>query len=144
MNNLNVKRGDTVIVLNGKDKGKQGKVLTANPKKGSVTVEGINIVTKHVKPRGAQQPGGLQKTPGNIDASNVMVVCSTCSKQTRIAHIVVDDKKVRTCKKCGADLDKVVKTEKKTPAKKTTAKKTATKKTTKKEVSEEVKAESAE
>lgn len=133
MKNLNVKKGDTVVVLTGSDKGKQGKVLTADPKAGRITVEGVKIVTKHVKPRSAQQAGGMQKVPGNVDASNVMIICSSCAKQTRIAHSIVGDKKVRVCKKCGADLDKEVKVvEKKAAAKKTT------KKTTKKEETETV------
>lgn len=122
MNSLNVKRGDTVVVLTGKDKGKKGKVLTANPTNETVTVEGINIVTKHVKPRGAQNPGGMQKVPGNVHVSNVMLVCPSCSKPTRIAHMTEAGERARTCKKCGAAIDKVAKAEAKKPAKKSAAK----------------------
>lgn len=118
MNSLNVKRGDTVIVLTGKDKGKRGKVLTANPGNETVTVEGINIVTKHVKPRGAQKPGGMQKVPGNIHVSNVMLVCPSCSKPTRIAHMTEAGEKTRACKKCGAGVERDAKAVDKKPAKK--------------------------
>ena len=118
MNTLHVKKGDNVIVLTGKDKGKKGTVLVASPKTGRVKVEGVNVVTKHVKPRGAQQPGGMQTEPGNIHASNVQVVCPDCGKPTRVAHEIVNGKKARVCKHCGASLDKeakaAVKKEKKT------------------------------
>lgn len=109
MNSLNVKKGDHVIVLTGKDKGKKGVVLSASPKNETVKVEGINVVTKHVKPRGAQTPGGIQKEPGNIHVSNVQIVCSDCGKPTRVGHEVVDGKKTRVCKHCGASLDKATK-----------------------------------
>ncbi len=106
MKKLNVKTGDKVIVLTGKDKGKKGQVLSANPSAGSVKVEGVNIVTKHVKPRSANQPGGIQKEPGNIDVSNVMIVCPSCGQPTRVAHQRGEDgKNGRICKKCGASLD---------------------------------------
>ncbi len=110
MKKLNVKTGDKVIVLTGKDKGKQGKILSASPADNTVRVEGVNIVTKHVKPRSANQPGGIQKEPGNIDVSNVMIICPSCGKPTRVAHKIGEDgKKLRICKKCGASLDVVAK-----------------------------------
>lgn len=127
MKSLNVKKGDHVIVLAGKDKGKKGAVLTASPANETVKVEGVNVVTKHVKPRGAQQPGGMQTEPGNIHVSNVQIVCPDCGKPTRVGHQVIDGKKARVCKHCGASLDKeakaAVKKEKKTAkrAKKTDA-----------------------
>lgn len=117
MNSLNVKKGDNVIVLVGQDKGKKGTVISASPKKETVRVEGVNVVTKHVKPRGAQQPGGMMKEAGNIHVSNVQIICPDCGKPTRVGHAIVDGKKARVCKKCGASLDKqtkaVVKKEKK-------------------------------
>lgn len=143
MNSLNVKRGDTVIVLTGKDSGKKGKVLTANPSKETVTVEGINIVTKHVKPRGAQKPGGMQKVPGNTHVSNVMLVCPSCSKTTRIAHTIIEEdgkkKSVRTCKKCGAFVDKAAKASDAKKAVKKTAKAEDTAADTKKKPAKKVK-----
>ena len=106
MNSLIVKKGDNVIVLAGKDKGKKGTVIKAHPKTETVVVEGINVITKHVKPRGPQNPGGIQKEPGNIHVSNVQVICPDCGKPTRVAHAIADGKKTRVCKHCGASLDK--------------------------------------
>ncbi len=112
---LNVKKGDNVLVLAGKDKGKTGKVLSANPKSGRVVVDGVNVITKHNKPRSAQVPGGIEKTNGTIDASNVQIICPVCGKATRVAHGEIEGKKNRLCKKCGASLDvKAAKAEKKT------------------------------
>lgn len=104
MANLKVKKGDKVVVISGKDKGKEGKVQMVAPSKGKVVVEGVNIVSKHQKARGAQKPGGIMKQEAQIDASNVMVVCGKCNKATRVAHKIEDGKKVRVCKKCGATL----------------------------------------
>ena len=131
---LHVKKGDNVLVLAGKDKGKTGKVLSANPANHTVVVDGVNVVTKHRKPRSAQQPGGIEKVNGNIDSSNVQIICPACGKATRVGNAEVNGKKSRVCVKCGASLDaKAAKAEKKTaeekPVKKTAAKKTTTKKT---------------
>jgi len=104
MNKLNVKKGDTVVVIAGKDKGKKGKVLSAMPKTGRVTVEGVAMVTRHTKPIGAR-PGGRIRLEGTIDASNVMLVCGKCGKATRVGHKIEDGKKFRVCKKCGANID---------------------------------------
>ena len=109
MNGLNVKKGDNVLVLAGQDKGKKGTVISASPKAQTVRVEGVNVVTKHVKPRGAQNPGGIMKEPGNIHVSNVQVIYPDCGKPTRVAHAIVDGKKARVCKHCGASLDKQAK-----------------------------------
>ena len=109
MNGLNVKKGDNVLVLAGQDKGQKGTVISASPKAQTVRVEGVNVVTKHVKPRGAQNPGGIMKEPGNIHVSNVQVICPDCGKPTRVAHAIVDGKKARVCKHCGASLDKQAK-----------------------------------
>lgn len=103
---LAIKKGDNVVVITGKDKTKSGKVLEVSPKDGKVLVENINIVTKHQKPRSQQDKGGIVKKPAAIDASNVMIICPECGKATRVAHKDVDGKKVRSCKKCGASLDK--------------------------------------
>ena len=112
---LGIKKGDNVLVLAGKDKGTIAKVVSANPAKNTVVVDGVNVITKHVKPRSAQQTGGITKENGNIDISNVQLVCPVCGKATRIASGEVDGKKVRICKKCNANMDaKVAKAEKKT------------------------------
>ena len=101
---MNVKKGDTVVVLSGKDKGKQGKVLGTIPSESKVVVEGINMVTCHVKPRRQGEEGGIVKREAAIYASKVQVVCPKCGKGTRVAHKIEDGKKSRICKKCGAEL----------------------------------------
>ena len=106
MANMNVKKGDTVVVLTGKEIGKTAEVLECFPKENKVTVKGLNIIAKHNKPKSAQDKGGIVKKEGKIQASNVMVVCPVCNKATRIKYeLDKDGKKVRICKKCGAVLD---------------------------------------
>ena len=98
---LAVRRDDTVIVISGDDKGKKGKVVEVSPGEGKVIVEGINIVTKHVRPRRQGEEGGLIKTEGAFYACKVQIYCPKCDKGVRIAHKVVDGKKLRVCAKCG-------------------------------------------
>ena len=103
MPKMNVKKGDKVQVLSGKDKGAQGEVLKAFPAEGKVIVEGVAMVKKHQKPNAANQQGGIIEREAKIDVSNVMLVCPTCGKATRVGHATdADGKKVRVCKKCGA------------------------------------------
>ena len=101
---MNIRRDDTVVVLSGKDKGKQGKVLSADPKNGKVIVSGVNVATAHVRPRKQGDQGGIIKKETPIYTCKVMVVCPKCGKATRVAHKVADGKKARICKKCGAEL----------------------------------------
>lgn len=102
---LHVKTGDIVCVLSGKDRNKRGKVLAVSPKEKKVMVEGVNIVSKHVKPRKAGDEGGIVKTEGAIYACKVQIVCQKCDKPTRIGHkIDADGKKSRICKHCGETL----------------------------------------
>ena len=102
MNKLHIRKDDTVVVLSGKDKGKKGKVLQTSPKEEKVIVEGINMVTKHVKPRRQGETGGIVKREGAIRACKVMAVCPKCHKKTRPAHKFLEDgSKVRVCKHCG-------------------------------------------
>ncbi len=103
---MTVKKGDTVVVIAGKDKGKKGKILEVFPKDNRVIVDGVNIVSKHKKARTQQEQSAIIKKTAPIDASNVMVVCGVCGKATRVAHKEIDGKKVRVCKKCSASLDK--------------------------------------
>lgn len=104
---MNVKVNDNVLVITGKYKGKQGKVLATNPKAETVIVEGVNIVHKHEKARKANETSRIVTEEGAIHVSNVEVVCDKCGKATRIGHIVADNgKRARVCKKCGAVLDK--------------------------------------
>ncbi len=104
MSKMHVKKDDTVVLLTGNEKyrGKTGKVLEVSPKEGKVIVEGINIVSKHVKPRKAGDPSGIIKTEAAVYASKVQVVCPKCNKPTRVGtKIYADGKKDRVCKKCG-------------------------------------------
>lgn len=101
---MNIKKGDTVVVLSGKDRGKQGKILGSVPKTSKVVVEGINMVTCHVKPRKQGETGGIVKREAAIASSKVQVVCPKCNKGTRVAHKIENGKSVRVCKHCGAAL----------------------------------------
>ena len=101
---MNIRKDDKVVVISGKDKGKEGKVLIANPKEGKLVVEGVNVATKHQKPRKQGEEGGIIKVETPIYASKVQLVCPKCGKATRVGHKIVGDKKVRVCKKCGAEL----------------------------------------
>ena len=102
---MNIKKGDTVVVLSGKDKGKQGKVLEAMPADRKVIVEGINVVSRHTKPRKQGEEGGILKKEAPMYACKVQKVCPKCNKPTRPAHkMLADGKKVCVCKKCGAEI----------------------------------------
>ena len=104
MNSMSIKKGDTVVVLSGKDKGKQGVVLEAMPESRKVIVEKVNVATRHQKPRTQGEQGGIIKKEAPIYACKVMRVCPKCNKPTRPASKVVDGKRVRVCKKCGAEI----------------------------------------
>ena len=131
MASMNVRSGDTVEIIVGdvENRGKRGKVIVADPKSNRVIVEGLNLVTKHRKPRSAQEQGGKVERPRMIDVSNVALVCPKCGKTTRVAHQLGENGKyLRVCKKCGAVID--VKAEKKqttTAAKKASTAKKSTK-----------------
>lgn len=102
---MKIKRDDKVIVLSGKDKGKSGKVLVADPKADKVIVEGVNVATKHQKAQKKGQDGGIIKVETPIYVSKVQLVCPKCGKPTRVGYKFVDGKKVRYCKQdnCGAE-----------------------------------------
>ncbi|SDC17177.1 50S ribosomal protein L24 [Parafannyhessea umbonata] len=101
MAKMNVKKGDQVEVLSGKDKGKRGEVIVALPSEGKVVVRGVAVVKKAQRPTQANQQGGIVEKEAAIDVSNVALVCPTCGKATRVGHAEEDGKKVRVCKKCG-------------------------------------------
>ena len=102
---MSIRKDDMVVVLSGKDKGKQGKILAVDPKGGKVVVEGINMVSRHTKPRRQGEEGGIIKKEAPMYACKVMRVCPKCGKATRPAHkTLVDGKKVRVCKKCAAEI----------------------------------------
>ena len=101
---MNIRRDDTVVVLSGRDKGTKGKVLSVNPKAGKVIVEGVSVAKVHQKPRRQGEEGGIIKMETPIYACKVQLVCPKCDKGVRVAHKIVDGKKVRVCKKCGAEI----------------------------------------
>ena len=108
---MNVKKGDTVVVLSGKDKGKKGKVQSTMPQEAKVVVEGVNLVTCHTKPRRQGEEGGIVRREAALYASKVQLICPKCSKATRVGNKrvqkTVSGKEkmvgVRVCKKCGAE-----------------------------------------
>ena len=104
MNKMSIKKGDLVVVLSGKDKGKQGKVLEVMPKSSKVIVEKVNVGSRHTKPRRQGEEGGIIQKEAPIYACKVQTVCPKCGKATRIAHKIEGDKKTRVCKKCGAEI----------------------------------------
>ena len=101
---MNIKKNDTVIVLSGKDKGVKGKVLVAMPTENKVIVENVNVATCHTKPRRQGETGGIVKKETPIRTCKVALFCDKCCKGVRVGHNVVDGKKVRVCKKCGAEI----------------------------------------
>ena len=104
--NSNLRTGDTVVVIAGKDKGKTGKITKSDAQKGRVTVAGVNIVSKHRKPRSQTDKGGIRKEEAPIDVSNVQIICPNCNKATRIGHLIDSDgKKHRKCLKCNGVMD---------------------------------------
>ena len=98
---MNIKKNDKVVVLSGKDKGKEGKVLEAMPADKKVIVEGVNVATCHVKPRKQGEEGGIIRKEIPMYVSKVQLVCPKCGKATRVGHKTVDGKNVRACKTCG-------------------------------------------
>ena len=107
MNSMNIKKGDTVRVLSGKDKGKEGQVVRSLPSKQRVVVEKVNRVKKAMRPTQQNPQGGIMSVEAPIHVSNVMVICPECKQPTRVSHSVNEaGKKVRVCKKCGKDIDK--------------------------------------
>ena len=101
---MNIKKNDTVIVLSGKDKGVKGKVLEAMPAKEMVIVENVNVATCHTKPRKQGETGGIVKRETPIRACKVALFCDKCGKGVRVGYKMDGDKKVRVCRKCGAEI----------------------------------------
>jgi large subunit ribosomal protein L24 len=106
---MHVRSGDEVLVIAGKNKGQRGKVMTALPKKGRVIIQGVNIVTRHMRPRGPGKPGGRVEMEAPMEASNVMLICPSCHRASRTGKRFLDEldhkgrpRKVRFCKACEA------------------------------------------
>ena len=99
---MKIKKNDQVLIIAGNDKGKKGKVLKSIPVKSRIVVEGIALVKKNVKPKKSGQKGQIVSAPRAINISNVELVCFKCGKATRVGYEIVEGKKYRVCKKCGA------------------------------------------
>jgi large subunit ribosomal protein L24 len=103
---VQIRRNDSVMVITGKERGKTGKVLRVNLDKGAVIIERVNLVKRHSKPRGPQQPGGIVEKEAPIPASNVMMMCDKCNAPVRVGHkLLSDGKKIRICRRCSEALD---------------------------------------
>lgn len=99
---LHIRKGDTVEIISGEDRDRRGKVIAAFPKQGKILVEKVNMVSKHQKPRGLNQTGGIINVEAPIYASKAMLVCNKCNEKTRVGRKILEDgSKVRVCKKCG-------------------------------------------
>ncbi len=101
---MNIKKGDTVKILSGNDKGKTGEVLEIIPKTEKIVVKGVNIRKKHVKPRKQGEEGGIISVECAIHSSKANVVCPKCGKATRIGYSIEKNEKVRVCRKCGTKI----------------------------------------
>ena len=101
---MKVKKGDSVLITTGKDKGKTGKIMKAFPKEAKILVEGMNLRKKHVRPKKQGEKGQVVEIPAALDVSNVKIVCPKCGKATRVGYKVEKDKKFRACKKCGQEI----------------------------------------
>ena len=101
---MKIKKGDTVKILSGKDKGKTGKVATIFRGDGRIIVEGVNIKKKHLRPRKQGQKGQTVEISAPLNSSNAMVVCPSCKKPSRLGIKTTDGKKMRVCKKCGTEM----------------------------------------
>ena len=105
MNKMSIRKDDVVVVLSGKDKGKQGKVLEVIPAEGKVVVEKVNVVSRHTKPRKQGDQGGILKKEAPIYACKVQLYCPKCQKGARVAHkVTANGEKIRTCARCGETL----------------------------------------
>jgi large subunit ribosomal protein L24 len=103
---VQIRKNDSVMVISGKERGKTGKVLRVLPEKDALVIERVNMVKRHSKPRGAQQPGGIVEKEAAIHASNIMIMCDKCNAPVRIGHKVLGDRqKIRICRRCGEALD---------------------------------------
>jgi len=103
---VQIRKNDSVIVIGGKERGKTGKVLRVMPDKDAVVIERLNMVKRHTKPRGPQQPGGIVEKEAAIHASNIMILCDKGNAPVRVGHkTLADGKKIRICRRCNEALD---------------------------------------
>lgn len=110
---MHVKTGDEVLVISGKNKGQRGKITRAIPSENRIVVENVNMVKKHMKPRGPRQRGGIVEMEAPLHVSNVMIICPNCGKASRTGHRITDSegkisrRKVRFCKACDTNIDQL-------------------------------------
>ncbi|MFQ5540573.1 MAG: 50S ribosomal protein L24 [Candidatus Binatia bacterium] len=103
---MNIRKNDSVMVIAGKERGKTGKVLRVIPEEGVAFIERVNLVKRHSRPRGPQQPGGIVEKEASIHASNLMVMCDKCNAPVRVGRkVLADGEKVRVCRRCSEPLD---------------------------------------
>ncbi len=103
---MKIRKDDTVLVIAGKDKGKKGKVRQSLPKESRVVVEGVNVVKRHMRPRGTARQAGIIEREAPLQVSNVMLLCTKCNRPTRIGFRFLEDgTKVRICRRCGEVID---------------------------------------
>ncbi|MDP2864500.1 MAG: 50S ribosomal protein L24 [bacterium] len=101
---MKIKKGDTVLIISGKDKGRKSKILQVLSKEQKIVIEGVNIRKKHIKPRKTGEKGQIIETPGPLHISNVKLICRKCGKPIRVGYKITDGKKFRICKKCGQEI----------------------------------------
>ena len=101
---MKIKKGDKVLIISGKYRGKKGKILRAFPKKGKIMIEGINLIKRHQKPKKTGEKGQIIEVPAPIDVSNAKLICSKCGKAARVGSKIINNKKYRICKKCGKEI----------------------------------------
>jgi len=101
---MKIKKGDTVLIIAGKYRGKKGKVLKTFPKEKKILVEGVNLVKKHQRPKKTGEKGQIVELLKPIDISNTKLICPKCAKPTRIGYKIIEGKKYRICKKCGQEI----------------------------------------
>ncbi len=101
---MKVKKGDTILIISGKDKGKKGKIIEAFPKENRLTVEGVNLRKKHQRPKKQGEKGQIITLPGSVPSANVKLVCPKCGKATRVSFKISGKNKVRICKKCKQEI----------------------------------------
>jgi len=100
---VKIKKGDQVLIISGKDRGRKGKVLKSLPKEERIVIEGINLRKRHLRPKRAGEKGQIIEIPAPIHVSNVKLVCSKCGKATRVGYRIIERTKYRICKKCGQE-----------------------------------------
>ena len=101
---MRIHKGDQVLIISGKDRGKKGKILNVFPEDLRVLVEAVNLRKKHVKPKRSGEKGQVVETPSPLAVANVKLVCPKCSKATRVGYKLVENKKYRICKKCNSEI----------------------------------------